>query len=151
MAGKYSEAEVLSKSLKGALEAVEGKGSERTLLARKIYASSLLSLKREKLGEKAQQEVVESSTFAFGENHVKTLRERLNYAGLLRNVGKVGEAEQETREVEIKAKEQLGLSHKITREARFMNGYEMCLLKRTEEGIPKMAAVIMEIERATPR
>ena len=59
----------------------------------------------------------------------------------------MGEAEQETREVEIKAKEQLGLSHKITREARFMNGYEMCLLKRTEEGIPKMAAVIMEIER----
>ena len=75
MAGKYSEAEVLSKSLKGALEAVEGKGSGRTLLARKIYASSLLSLKREKLGEKAQQEVVESSTFAFGENHVNLARE----------------------------------------------------------------------------
>ena len=94
---------------------------------------------------------MESCSILLGGNHIVTVRERLSYAALLGIVGKGVEAERESREVEVKAKEQLGPFHEITREARFMNGYEMCLLKRTEEGIPKMAAVIMEIERATPR
>ena len=65
---------------------------------------------------------MESCSILLGGNHIVTVRERLSYAALLGIVGKGVEAERESREVEVKAKEQLGPFHEITREARFMNG-----------------------------
>lgn len=50
----------LSKELKGVLEEVEGKYAFRTIEMKRVYAKCLIEKEQLYLGEKAQQDLVES-------------------------------------------------------------------------------------------